>query len=178
MDETPIGRFVTRLAGLVAMAGGIALVFAALITVASVIGRSLIGMGLSPVPGDVELVQAAMLFSVFAFLPWCHLERGHAIVAILTDRFPVRIAAGLEALWDALMLVAAGFIAWRLGVGLMDKLGNREATFILGIPVWIVYALGLLGAVVGVLVAAYCAVRSARNAGSARPIPPVGGGSE
>lgn len=178
MDETPLGRVVIWIARLAAIAGGIALAFAALVTVVSVIGRALIPLGLAPIPGDVELVQAAILFAVFAFLPWCHLERGHAVVAILTDRFPVRIGAIIEFIWDVVMVVAAAFITWRFAYGLLDKLSNKESSFILRIPLWIIYAGGMIGAVAFVIVAIYCALRSGNNAVSARPVAPVSGAGE
>lgn len=178
MDETPLGRVVIWIARLAAIAGGIALAFAALVTVVSVIGRALIPLGLAPIPGDVELVQAAILFAVFAFLPWCHLERGHAVVAILADRFPVRIGAIIEFIWDVVMVVAAAFITWRFAYGLLDKLSNKESSFILRIPLWIIYAGGMIGAVAFVIVAIYCALRSGNNAVSARPVAPVSGAGE
>lgn len=178
MDETPIGRAVIRLAGATALAGGISLALVTAITTLSVVGRALIPLGLRPIPGDVELVQAGVLFAIFSFLPWCHIERGNAIVAIVTDRFPVRATAALEVLWDAVMLIAATLIAWRLALGLMDKFGNRESTFILRIPIWIVYAAGMIGAAVFVVVAVYCVVRSTRNALSPVPVAPVSGAGE
>lgn len=178
MDEAPLGRFVIRLASAAAIAGGVALAFVTAITVASVIGRALIPVGLGAIPGDVELVQAGILFAVCCFLPWCHLERGHAIVAILTDRFPTRVSAMAEALWDAIMFVASAFIAWRLWLGLLDKVANRESTFILRIPLWIAYAAGLVGLVVFVIVALYCFVRSGRNALAAHPARPLSGAGE
>ena len=176
MDETPVGRLVFRLATMVAVLGGVALVAVTAVTVVSVIGRAFIPLGLSAIPGDVELVQAGILFAVCAFLPWCHLERGHALVAIVTDRFPVRFSAFLEALWDAFMLLAAAFVAWRFWFGLVDKFGNRESTFILRIPIWIAYAAGLIGLAVFVIVALYCVVRSARNAFATQPMKPLSGG--
>lgn len=178
LDDTPIGRLVLALASSFAILGGVALAAVAAVTVLSVVGRALIPVGLSAIPGDVELVQAGILFAVFVFLPWCHLQRGHAIVAVLTDRFPIRFSAVVEFLWDAVMLLASAFVAWRLGVGLLDKYGNGESTFILRVPLWIVYSGGLVGAVVFVLVAAYCTVRSAGNAFSAEPMRPVSGAGE
>ncbi len=178
MDETPVGRLVASLAAATAVVGGISLTFAIVVTVVSVIGRALIPFGLSAVPGDVELVQASMLFAVFCFLPWCHLERGHAVVAILTDNFPVRFSAYAEFIWDAAMLVAAAFIAWRLWAGLQDKLGNAESTFILRIPLWAIYSLGMIGAAIFVVVALYCTARSAQNALSANPFRPISGAGE
>ena len=173
MDETPIGRLVFRLATMVAVLGGVALVAVTAVTVVSVIGRAFIPLGLSAIPGDVELVQAGILFAVCAFLPWCHLERGHAIVSIVTDSLPVRLNAIVEFVWDVAMLLASSFIAWRLAVGLLDKLGNRESTFILRLPVWLIYSAGAIGAVIFVIVALYCAVRSGRNALFDRPTRPT-----
>jgi TRAP-type C4-dicarboxylate transport system permease small subunit len=174
MDESPIGRAIHLLARTMALAGGAVMVVITAVTVISIIGRLMIPLGLSAIPGDFEIVQAGMLFAIFSFLPWCHLERGHAIVAILTDRFPVRFNAIAEFVWDVAMFVAASFIAWRLWLGLLDKLGNRESTFILRFPIWIIYSLGMVGAAVLVLVALYCAVRSGRNAFSRDPQKPVG----
>ena len=178
MDETPLGRFVFRLAAVAAIAGGAALVAVTAITVISVIGRALIPVGLGAIPGDVELVQAGILFAVCCFLPWCHLERGHAIVAIITDKFPVRFSAVAEALWDAFMLVAAAFLTWRMWFGLLDKFGNRESTFILRMPLWISYAAGLIGLAIFVIIAAYCFVRSTRNAIASQPVRPISGAGE
>jgi TRAP-type C4-dicarboxylate transport system permease small subunit len=178
MDDTPVGRAVLRLAMVVAFLGGVVLVAITAITVFSVIGRALIPFGLGAIPGDFELVQAGILFAVFSFLPWCHLERGHAVVAIVTDRFPVRLSALAEFLWDVAMLVAAVFVALRLWAGLLDKLGNRESTFLLRVPLWLIYSAGLVGAVVFVIAAVYCVARSGRNAVSRQPVPPLSGAGE
>jgi TRAP-type C4-dicarboxylate transport system permease small subunit len=178
IDDTPLGRIVFRLAAAIAILGGIALVAITVITVVSVVGRALIPFGFGAVPGDFELVQAGILFAVFAFLPWCHLERGHAIVAIVTDRFPVRFSAIAEFIWDVAMLVAAAFVIWRLWFGMLDKLGNSESTFILRIPLWMIYSAGLVGAAVFVVVSLYCALRSGSNAVAINPARPVSGAGE
>ena len=178
MDETPVGRLIRGLAKAAAFAGGCALTLVTVVTVISVVGRLLIPLGLGPVPGDFEIVQAGVLFAVFCFMPWCHLDRGHAIVAIVTDRFPVRSSAVLEFIWDAAMMIAASFIAWRLWVGLIDKVGNRESTFILRVPLWIIYSGGLIGALIFVIVTIYCVLRSGQNAMSASPARPLSGSGE
>lgn len=178
MDKSLVGRLVHGLAAVLALLGGLALVVVTVTTVLSILGRLMIPLGLRSIHGDVELVQAGMLFAILAFMPWCHLTRGHAIVAILTDRFPVRFNAVLEFLTDVLMLLVASFIAWRFWVGMFDKLGNHESTFIMRIPIGWIYAAGMIGLVAFVIIAAYCVVRSGRNALSATPVRPVGGGAE
>jgi TRAP-type C4-dicarboxylate transport system permease small subunit len=175
MDRTPVGRLVFAIARWVAVAGGIVLAAITLVTVLSVIGRALIPLGLSPIAGDYELVQAGVLFAVFCFLPWCQLTGGHALVAVFTDRFPARLNAAFALLGDVLMLLAALFIGWRHWFGMLDKLGNGETTFLLGMPLWWIYASGVLGAAAFVMVAGYCVVRSAANLISANPSPPTSG---
>jgi TRAP-type C4-dicarboxylate transport system permease small subunit len=178
MDKSLIGRVVYGLAGTLAFLGGVALVVITVTTVLSIAGRLLVAVGLRSIHGDVEIVQAGMLFAILAFMPWTHLTRGHAIVAILTDRFPVRFNAVLEFATDIAMLVVALFITWRFWAGMLDKLANRESTFIMRIPIGWIYASGMIGLSVFVLVAAYCVVRSGRNAFSAIPARPIGGGAE
>ena len=178
MDETPVGRVVHAVARYLALAGGAVMIAVTAVTVVSIIGRGLIRFGLSPIPGDFEIVQAGMLFAIFSFLPWCHLTRGNAIVAILTDRFPVRFNALAEFIWDVAMLLAATFIAWRLWFGMIDKFEFRESTFILRVPVWMSYATGFAGAVIFVAIAVYCVARSGRNAFSADPQRPAAGAAE
>ena len=73
------------------------------------------------------------------------------------------------------MLVATAFVLWRFSVGLLDKYGNREVTFILHVPVWWMYAVGMLGATCTVIVALYCLARSATNALSKNPVKPEPG---
>lgn len=159
-----IGRFVSGLARTVAIAGGLALTAIVALIVLSVIGRSLIWAGLGPITGDYEIVEAAVGFAVFAFLPWAHLTRGHAVVSIFTDLAGPRFNAWLMVVCDALMLVVAVFITWRQTLGAMDKYAYGETTLLLRMPLWWSYAAGLIGAVTLVLVAAYLLARSVADA--------------
>ena len=86
-DSLPIGRAVTLLAKLMAILGGIVLLALIAMVVVSVIGRAFIWAGLRPVLGDYELVEMGVGFAIFAFMPWAHLTRSHAIVTLFTDRF-------------------------------------------------------------------------------------------
>jgi TRAP-type C4-dicarboxylate transport system permease small subunit len=175
MDETLVGRLVYGLAKAVVIAGGAMLCAVVCIVVVSVVGRALIPLGLSAVPGDFEIVQFGVLFAIFCALPLTQYVRGHADVSVLTDHLPLRVVVIIEVVMDVLMLAATVFILWRFGVGMLDKYSNREMTFILHMPLWWTYAAGMLGAVCMVIVSAYCVVRSIVNAVSRTPQRPEAG---
>ena len=124
------------------------------LTVVSVTGRALIGIGLGPVPGTYELIELGAAFAVFSFLPWCQLKRGHVTVDIFVRRFGMRADAVATLIGDALIFCAAAIVAWRLWLGLLDKLRFGETTYILGLPLWTGYAVAQFGALVFVAAAA------------------------
>ncbi|MBS3849724.1 TRAP transporter small permease [Devosia sp. BSSL-BM10] len=168
MSLNPVERFVSGLARYVAIAGGLALVATVILIVLSVIGRALIPLGLGAITGDYELVEAGVGFAVFAFLPWAHLTRGHAVVSIFTDMAGPRFNAWLMVVCDALMLAVAVFITWRQALGAMDKFAYGETTLLLRMPLWWSYTAGLIGAVTFVLVAAYLLAVSLSDAATGR----------
>jgi TRAP-type C4-dicarboxylate transport system permease small subunit len=175
MDDTVVGRAVFWLARSIAITGGLVLTALVLLMVFSVIGRALIWAGLSSIHGDYELVEAGVGFAIFAFLPWAHLTRGHAIVSIFTDFAGARINAWILVVTDALMLVVAAFLTWRHGLGTIDKFNYGETTLLLRMPLWWAYAAGLVGAIAFVVVAAYVLARSVSVALSADPPHPANG---
>jgi TRAP-type C4-dicarboxylate transport system permease small subunit len=148
------------IAATMALAGGLVLLALVALTCISVAGRALVGLG--PVPGDFEVVEMGVAFAVFAFLPWCHLNRGHATVELLTRYFGRTANAWLDLAADLLMLLVAALITWRLALGTLDKRSYHETTFILQAPVWWAYAACLVGAAVFTVVALYCIGRSLR----------------
>lgn len=175
MDNTLAGRLVAGLARSVAIAGGIVLIGIVVLIVVSVIGRAMTWAGLSPVLGDYELVEAGIGFAVFAFLPWAHLTRGHAVVSIFTDMLGPRFNAWLLVISDALMLAVAVFLTWRHALGTIDKFNYGETTLLLRMPLGWSYAAGLVGAVTLVIVALYVLVRSLGDAVAGRQPSPSQG---
>jgi len=158
--EARAAHKIEALAKLVAVLGGLVLVFIACITTVSIIGRELIFAGLGPIPGDFEIVEMGCAFAIFCFLPWCQLKSGHATVDIFTNPLGPRINTALNLLWDAVMGVASVVLTWRLYVGMIDMQSYGETTLILQIPVWYGYMAGLT--VMGVLVVTcvFCIWRS------------------
>lgn len=176
-DSSVLGRATHGLAKWMAIAGGVVLIAMIVVVVVSVIGRAFIWAGLKPILGDYELISVGMGFAVFAFLPWAHLMRGHALVSLLTDSFSDRVNAWILVVTDLMMLVASAFIAWRLYAGMLDKFSYRETTILLGLPLGWAFLAGFIGAVVLVLVSIFVFGRSIQDAVTGKA-PPKHMGSE
>ena len=146
---------VHALARWLAIVGGLFLVAITLMVTVSIVGRALIWAGLGPVPGDFELVEAGTGFAVFAFLPWCQLNRGHATVDLFTNYLSPGANRVLDLMWEIVLSLITILIAWRLWVGMLEKRGYGETTFILQFPIWWGMALCAAATVVGVFVALY-----------------------
>lgn len=111
--------------------------------------------GIGPVSGDFELVEAGMAFAIFAFLPWCQLNRGHATVDLMKPLFGERGNRFIDALAETLMAAVILLIAWRIGVGATDKLRYGETSFILQYPVWVAFGIASAAAAIAAGVAVY-----------------------
>ena len=144
-----MNTFVYGLSRAMAWFGATVLAAVALITVTSIVGRALSFAGLTPVPGDFELVEAGTALAVFSFLPWAHLQRGHAMVDLFWKAYPLRLQRLLEITADALMLVAWLLLVWRMSVMTLEYRSYGEVSFILQMPVWWGYAASLVPAAVG-----------------------------
>jgi TRAP-type C4-dicarboxylate transport system permease small subunit len=171
-----LAGLVTGLARALAIVGGVVLVVITLITVVSITGRAFIWAGLRPVPGDFELVEAGVGFAVFAFLPWCQLNRGHATVDIFTSFLPNQVNRHIDVLAEVLMTIAITFIAWRLWFGLQDKIRHGETTFILQYPVWWAFAACMVAAAIAVVVSFYMVGVRLKELRERAPVPELGEG--
>ena len=159
-----MGRVVERLARLVALVGGLLLVALALMSVVSIIGRAFTRVGLGPVPGDFELIEAGGAVAVFAFLPWCQLRGGHVTVDLFATYLPRRLWAALAVMGNIAMSIVAAIIAWQLWLGFRDKLAYGETSMILEMPIWWGYAAGVVGAFLFVVTCLYSVWRSLNDA--------------
>ena len=143
---------------------------ATVVTVVSITGRAFIWAGLKPVPGDFELVEAGTAFAVFAFLPWCQLNRGHATVDLFTNYLSAGANRVIDLVSEILMALVTILIAWRLWVGMFDKMGNGEISFILQMPLWWGFAVCAAATIVGVLVSLYMVTIRAGEVALGRPL--------
>ena len=189
--------FMTWLARFMAILGGIVLTCVVIMTCVSILGRGIDGMahgdwletnlpavanwmqglGLGPVPGNHELTQAFVGFAIFAFLPLCQLYAGHATVDIFTRALPKRTNRVLIGLWEVVLALVILLIAWRLGVGFVEKYQNGQTTFFLQFPLWWSYGACLFAAVIAAVVGLYCGLGRMLAALGGPPFQPSGGGT-
>lgn len=129
--------------------GALVLALLAGMSVVSIAGRAFSFAGLGPVPGDFELVEAGTALAVFCFLPWCHLKRAHADVAMLWHAYPPAMRRAIFVSIELLTLVVWSLLVWRLGVATLEYRENGEVSFILQMPVWWGYAASFVPAALG-----------------------------
>lgn len=124
-----------------ALAGGLIMLALATMTVASIIGRSTIGVA---VEGDYELVELGLAVAIFLFLPECYLRQGHVVVDLFTSGCKSSTLRTLDMLSDFLFALVSFVLVWRLWVAGFESLEYLEQTMILGMPMWWVFAVGVV----------------------------------
>lgn len=191
-------RFFTGLSRLMAILGGSVLTLLILLICVSILGRSLntilhgplfdgalsgvaawlLALGIGPVNGDFELVEAGIAFTIFAFMPLCHITGGHASVEIFTSWLPEKA----NSLWGMIIEIVFALVmvtvAIKLKDGMYSQIRTGTTTFLLEFPIWWAYALSLLGASVAAVVAVYMACARVVEALTGRVIIPIAEGAE
>jgi TRAP-type C4-dicarboxylate transport system permease small subunit len=190
--------FMHKLSRLFAVFGGVVLTVLIVMVCASILGRSLnsvlngdllqsvmpgianalLATGIGPINGDFELVEAGMAFAIFAFLPLCHLNGGHASVDIFTQKLPPRTNRFLRMATELLFAAVLVIIAHQLFQGMLSKQSSGQTSFLLQFPVWWAYALSVVGAIVAAIVAIYVAAMRALEFTTGKEILPDGMGAD
>jgi TRAP-type C4-dicarboxylate transport system permease small subunit len=170
-------KLMMGLARTLAIVGGIVLSALILLTCVSILGRLLngffhgdfmesvapgfaswaIGIGIGPVNGDFELVEAGVAFAIFCFLPLCQITAGHASVDILANSFPTMVNRFLRMVTEIVFAAVLLLIMWKLYDGMMSKRSYGETTFLLQFPIWWAYALSFVGSFAAAVVGVYMA---------------------
>ncbi|MBE1285451.1 MAG: TRAP transporter small permease subunit [Rhodobacteraceae bacterium] len=170
-------KIMTGLARTMATIGGAVLSALIILTCLSIAGRLLngvfhsdlmesvapgfsewmINIGIGPINGDFELVEAGVAFAIFAFIPLCQITAGHASVDILANSFSRGTNRFLRMVTEIAFALVLILIAVRLSDGMMSKYANGETSFLLEFPVWWAYAASLVAAVVAAIVGVYMA---------------------
>lgn len=135
---------IERLAGVLAVAGGVLICFAAVLVTVSVAGRRLFN---KPIPGDYEMVEISVGVAVFAFLAYTAAKSGHIAVDTFTLKLRPRVNAVIDGLWELVLAGFLGFFSWGLLTGGLNARAYGETLIQLAWPIWPVYvACSLLAA--------------------------------
>jgi TRAP-type C4-dicarboxylate transport system permease small subunit len=153
-------KLLARLAWWFAVAGGFAAAVVALMVVASIVGRATVA---TPIQGDVELTQLGIAFCISLCLPWCQLHGSNIIVDFFTQKLRERTNRLLDGIGCLLVAVMCALLAWRTSVGAVAVREAHEASMILDLPMWWVYASLAPGLALEALVAAVQAVMHLRG---------------
>ncbi|MCR9086277.1 MAG: TRAP transporter small permease [Rhodobacteraceae bacterium] len=189
-DPSPAApTLAVALARVLALVGGVVVLGMACITVVSVTGRALSGVGFSPVPGDFELVELGCAVAVFCFLPWCQVTRAHVRVDLIGPFVPHAVYRWLGWLGDLVLTGMLGLLLTRLWEGFGERFpyGGEalrsavgfgpppffaETTYELQLPLWIPYAVAVTGLALAFAVSLAMLLYSARPGarGSGAPL--------
>ena len=130
---TGIGLVLDRLCKFTAILAGLSLLILALLSLRSIVGRSLFDSALL---GDYELVQIFSAVAVAMALPYAHWIGGHVIVDFFTANASVKTNAFMDFIANILMAFFSAVLSWRLAVGMLDLKSNFDASMMLNIPTW------------------------------------------
>ena len=170
-------KLMMGLARTLAIVGGIVLSALILLTCISILGRLLngffhgdfmqglapgfadwmIAIGVGPVNGDFELVEAGVAFAIFCFLPLCQITAGHASVDILANSFSKGVNRFLRMVIEVVFAGVLILIAWKLCEGMLSKKQYGETTFLLQFPIWWAYGLSFVASLAAAIVGIYMA---------------------
>jgi TRAP-type C4-dicarboxylate transport system permease small subunit len=133
-----VGRVLAKLCHVFAAAGGIVLIAITIMSASSILGRALFS---KPITGDFELVQLACAVCVAAFLPYAQQQRSNIIVDFFTVNASRKIRGRLDAFGALVVAVVTGLVGWRTAVGATVVYANGETSMLMGVPIWISYAM-------------------------------------
>ncbi len=152
-------RWLERLCDISAAIGALVLIGIACMTTVSVIGRAFFS---HPILGDVELVQLGCAVVVASFLPYTQFRRANIIVDFFTTGARASTQRRLDAMGTLLYTAVLALVAWRVAVGSIDIHDAGERSMLMGLPLWIAYALMLPGLMLCIVIGVVQATRQMR----------------
>lgn len=142
------------------------------------VGRFFLDLGVGPVNGDFELIEAGVAFAIFSFLPLCQITGGHATVDVFTSNLPSRVNRVLRMLSEVAFAFVLVLIAVQLFAGMQSKIRSGTTTFLIEFPLWWAYALSLVGAIAAAIVGLYMAITRVREVATGQSLIPSEMGAE
>lgn len=153
-------RTLDSVCGGLGLIGGIALLGAMLVIVASVTG----GLVKAPILGDTEIVDLLIAVAVFCYLPYCHLHGGNVVVDFFARPLPQAARDWLDAVMNVAFAAVAVFLTWRLAAGGISAHVRDQRGMFLQLPEWPIYAVGVAACLLWIAVIAFTTYESALRA--------------
>lgn len=146
----PLGRILHRIAVLLAYVGGIIISGTGIMSAVSIVTRSVFSY---PILGDFELVEFGIAVAGACFLSYCQSTRGNIIVDFFTSTAGPHAIKWLDRLGSLLLALMFFVIGWRTLVSSVDLLHAGESTMLMGLPLWLGYALMVPGVIIAGVIA-------------------------
>lgn len=119
------------------------LIFMMFMTTANVIGRYLY----RPIYGTFELTGMGLALLIFFSLGYTQLKKEHISISFIVDKFPPKVQAIIEVIWNAIFFALVCLLSWQLYQYALRLLRGNDKTVDLGIPMYIFS----IGASIGIL---------------------------
>lgn len=141
LDETsrargPFGQWLEMASKGFAVISGLVLTAMGLMSIGSIVGRSVFS---SPLVGDYELVQSLCAVAVSMALPYTQWVRANVIVDFFTAKANPRVNATLDMGASLLLAAFAAIFTWRMWVRLWELKEAQDVSMLLNLPTWLVY---------------------------------------
>lgn len=148
-----------RMADIFALLGGVIVLLIVIVTTtnagAFILDRiaGLFGADVAGLPGYEDFVRLAISCAALMFFPYCQARRGHVAVDLFMERAPKRVRRFVDRFWLILTAFIAGFLAWWMVLGMIEKRDDAAVAGVLGWPEWPFYAPGIAAVALWGLVA-------------------------
>jgi TRAP-type C4-dicarboxylate transport system permease small subunit len=156
LPTDPFGRALYKICVVLAIAGGMLASIMGIMVAISVSGRYLFS---APIPGDYDLVGIISGCAVFAFLPYCQLQRGNVVVDFFTTGLPPRAKAFLDGIGTLLYLIVAVVFTWRMYFGMLEMRASHEVIAAFNFYRWMTIPLNIVCMIVLIAVIVYTLTR-------------------
>ena len=107
-----------------------------------------------PIPDEYEIARLTLGIVACWAIAAAFRHRDHIQLDILWDRTPPRAQALLTRIGALICAVAMAFVAWALGVKVLDSYQSGLVSVDLGLPIWMFHAAAWLGSLASILVLA------------------------
>lgn len=120
----------------------------------------------SPLPGDVEIIEVAMVCTGFLGLAWCATQKMHIKVDLLVSFLPKRLQGIIDSFGYLICLSIYALLAWQ---GIQEGIANRQMNSLSStlhfpiFPFYWVMAFGVGVLCLAVLVLLFNSIKKAAN---------------